>query len=151
MALMAGAVSDANASADGCPLTSPLTLSDTQEGFAGEVGPVWTVLPDCSFSIARRFGADTENPSRQGQLTRTQQTRLGVLLSDLELTTLPAEVGDGPPVNPRRLAVSYGGRRTVLILPPGETELAALASSLSSDPARRVVSFAIGISQLTTE
>jgi hypothetical protein len=39
--------------AEECPLSAPLVLKDTQSGFAGETGDVWTIAPDCSFTVAR--------------------------------------------------------------------------------------------------
>jgi hypothetical protein len=35
-----------------CPLSARLTLKDTQSGFAGETGTMWTIEPDCTFTIA---------------------------------------------------------------------------------------------------
>jgi len=39
-----------------CPLSAALTLKDTQYGFAGETGTVWTIAPDFTFTIARHIG-----------------------------------------------------------------------------------------------
>ncbi len=39
-----------------CPLSAALTLKDTQYGFAGATGTVWTIEPDFTFMIARHIG-----------------------------------------------------------------------------------------------
>jgi hypothetical protein len=35
-----------------CPLWAALTIKDTQYGFAGATGTVWTIAPDFTFTIA---------------------------------------------------------------------------------------------------
>ena len=52
--------------AEECPLTAPLTLKDSQSGIAGETGTVWTIAPDCSFTVARHIGPKVLDPYKQG-------------------------------------------------------------------------------------
>src|SRR5215468_4398821 len=63
-----------------CPLTAPLTIKDTQDGFAGQTGTVWTIAPDCTFVVAHQIGPRSD-PIKQGRLTAGQQARLGEQLA----------------------------------------------------------------------
>jgi hypothetical protein len=124
-----------------CPLSAPLTLKDTQSGFAGETGTVWTIAPDCSFTIARQIGLKTLDPHMQGRLTPEQQAQLKELLDRMAVATLPERLGGEPHVNARRISLSYGGNQSVLSLPPGGGDLNALHTALG-DPAGRMLELA---------
>src|SRR5216684_9024810 len=54
----------------GMPLSTALVLKDTQGGFAGETGMVWTIAPDCSYTVARQIGLKALDPHKQGRLAR---------------------------------------------------------------------------------
>src|ERR1700681_2172423 len=86
-----------------CPLSAPLTVKDTQNGFAGETGTVWTIAPDCSYTVARQIGLKTFDPDRQGRLTPEQQARLKELLDRMSAAGLPRQLGSEPQVNARRI------------------------------------------------
>ena len=101
-----------------CPLTDPLILSDLHGGFVGQTGTIWTIAPDCSFTVARQVGPNAADPHKQGRLTPDQQTRLAALLARIELKSLPAQLGDVPQPNARQITVSCGHARSVLTLPP---------------------------------
>ena len=116
---LAGILKVASALAEDCALSAPLTLADTQDGFAGQVGTIWTIAPDCSFSIARQLGATVGEPYRQGRFTPEQQKSFEELLSQAAIEGLPEQLGSGPIVNARRVTLSYGGKVSVLMLPPG--------------------------------
>jgi hypothetical protein len=124
-----------------CPLSAPLTLKDTQSGFAGETGTVWTIAPDCSFTIARQIGLKTLDPHTQGRLTPEQQAQLKELLDRMAVAPLPARLGGEPQVNARRITLSYGGNQSVLSLPPGGGDLNALHTA-AGDPAGRMLELA---------
>ena len=78
--MLAGLLSPGTTIAKECPLSAPLTLKDTQSGFAGETGTVWTIAPDCNFTIARQIGVKVLEPLKRGHLTIDQQARLKDML-----------------------------------------------------------------------
>ena len=47
-------------------LSAPLIVKDLQGGFVGETGTVWTVAPDCSFTVARQTGPNTPTRINRG-------------------------------------------------------------------------------------
>ena len=109
--------------AEECPLSAPLVLKDTQSSFAGETGNVWTIAPDCSFTVARQIGLNALEPYKQGQLTPQQRAQLKELMDRMTMTALPEQLGGGPQVNARRITLSYSGKESVLSLPPGGGDL----------------------------
>ncbi len=128
-----------------CPLSAPLTLKDTQGGVVGETGTIWTIAPDCSFSIARQLGYKALEPHKRGHLTPDQQANLGNLLSKLEKSELPARLGAAPQVNARRITVSYGQKEAVLVLAPGGGDLGTLRASSDDGRARDVLDLAAAV------
>lgn len=104
--------------ADQCPLTAALVLNDLQSGVVGQTGTVWTLAPDCSFSVARRIALSTAEPHRRGQLTAEQQSRLRDLLARINPNALPRQIGE-PQVNGRQILLTYGRAASSLNLPPG--------------------------------
>jgi hypothetical protein len=138
-------VTDARAD---CSLTEPLTIADTQDGFAGQVGTVWTITADCSFSIARQIGSKVGEPERQGRFTAEQRKAFTELFAEARIADLPSELGNGPTVNARRVTLTYGDKTAVLILPPGDMDLGMLATTLTDDPSKRVAVFADGVQTL---
>ena len=98
MALLAGVMAaglllSGASMAEECPLTAPLIVKDIQGGFVGQTGTVWTVAPDCSFTVARQTGPKTADPHKQGRLTPDQEKRLAALLARIELAALPSSSG----------------------------------------------------------
>ncbi len=73
-----------------CPLIVPLIVKDLEGGFVGQTGTVWTIAPDCSFTVARQIGANVADPHKRGRLTLDQQKRLGALMGGVPL---PAQLG----------------------------------------------------------
>jgi hypothetical protein len=132
--------------AQGC---APLTLSDTQDGFAGETGTVWTVTPDCSLTVARRTGPNVADPHGRRLLTAEQQERLKAALAQTAIASLPAQLGGGPRVNARRIAISYEGKVSVLTLAPGGGLQALYAAS--EGPARQLLELAVVLESMTPE
>jgi hypothetical protein len=135
--------------AEECPLSAPLTLKDTQGGFAGETGTVWTIASDCSFTIARQIGLKVLDPHKQGQLTREQQARLKELLDRMAVAPLPERLGGEPQVNARRITLSYGGKQSALSLPAGSGDLNALRAVAGDDPAGRILELAHTLKGMT--
>ena len=101
-----------------CPLTAPLILKDLQGGFVGQTGTVWTIAPDCSFTVARQTGPKIADPHKNGRLTSDQEKRLAALLARTELAALPKQLGGVPQANAHQITVSYGRMLCVLNLPP---------------------------------
>lgn len=134
-----------------CPLAAPLAIKDTQSGFAGETGTVWTIAPDCTYTVARQIGLQLLAPEKHGRLTPEQQSRLKELLDRMSSAALPREVGGGPQVNARRVTVSYGKMESVLTLPPGPSGggLDAQRASGGTEPAAALLELADQIKAMT--
>jgi hypothetical protein len=125
-----------------CPLSAPLVLKDTQSGVAGETGNVWTIAPDCSFTVARQIGLNVLQPHKQGQLTPQQRLQLKQMMDRMTATALPEQLGGGPQVNARHITLAYGGRQSVLTLPPGGGDLASLRAAAGDDSTRLMLDLA---------
>ena len=128
--------------AEECPLSAPLVLRDTQSGVAGETGNVWTIAPDCSFTVARQIGLNVLQPHRQGQLTAQQRLQLKQMMDRMTATALPEQLGSGPQLNARRITLAYGGKQSVLTLPPGGGDLGALRAAAGDDSTRLMLDLA---------
>jgi len=131
--------------AEECPLSAPLVLKDTQSGFAGETGNVWTIAPDCSFTVARQVGLNVLEPHKKGQLTAQQRKQLKEMMDRMTATALPEQLGSGPQVNARRITLAYGGQQSVLSLPPGGGDLGALRATAGDASTRLMLDLADGL------
>jgi hypothetical protein len=129
-------------------LAAPLTVKDLQSGFAGETGTVWTIEPDCSFTVARQIGPKVGDPHRRGKLSAEQQTRLRGLLAKIEAAALPQALGAAPQANARKVTLSYGGKHSVLSLAPGGGELHGLRAA-AGDPAEHMLDLATAVKDMT--
>jgi hypothetical protein len=132
-----------------CPLSAPLTLTDIQAGFAGETGTVWTITPECSFTVARQIGLKVLDPHKQGRLTAEQQSRLKDLLNGVAAAPLPKQTGGAPHVNGRRITLSYGSQQSILALPPGGGDVGALRAAAGDGPAGRMLVLADTLKGMT--
>ena len=146
---LAGLLISGTIMAQECPLSAPLTLKDTQVGFAGETGTVWTITPDCCYTIARQIGLKTLDPYKQGRLTPEQQGQLKDLLDRIVAAGLPQQLGAGPQVNARRITLSYDGKDSVLTLAPGGGDLSALRAAAGNDQAGALLELADGVKGMT--
>src|SRR4029077_11042053 len=117
-------------------------LKETQSGFAGETGNVWTIAPDCSFTVARQIGLNVLEPHKQAQLTAQQKARLKGLVDRMAATALPEQLGGGPQVNARRITLAYGGKQSVLSLPAGGGDLGTLRAAAGDDATRLMLDVA---------
>jgi hypothetical protein len=131
-----------HAQAHGCMLKTTLTVKDTQDGFAGTTGTVWTISPDCTFRVSRLFGQHVAEPHLRGSLTPEQQARLSAILAKAAAAELPAQMGEAPSVNVRRITLEYGGTISVLSMGPGDRDMDALRAGGPLDPARRLLEVA---------
>jgi hypothetical protein len=125
-----------------CMLTRPLTVKDTQDGFAGTTGTVWAIGPDCTFRVSRLFGQQVAAPHRKGRLTSEQQARLAAILAKAAVAELPAHMGQATLVNARRFTLEYDGTVSVLSLAPGAREVDAIRASDPRAPAQRLLEVA---------
>jgi hypothetical protein len=126
-----------------CSGGAMLTVRDSQSGFAGKTGTVWTIKPDCSYEVARFHGGETSAPHRHGQLTPQQQTELSGLLASASLDSLPAQIGEPAPVNAHQLSIDYQGRTIVLSLGMGNE-----TPDRESGPAQRVINLGNAVKAL---
>lgn len=135
--------------AEECPLSAPLVLKDMQSGVAGETGNVWTIAPDCSFTVARQVGLNVLEPHKKGQLTPEQRLQLKQMMDQMTTTILPEQLGGGPQVNARSVTLSYGGKHSVLHLPPGGGDLGALRAAAGDEPTRLMLNLADKLKAMT--
>lgn len=131
-------------------LTARLELRDSQDGFAGSSGILCVVEMDGRFSVARFVNEKIEMPMRSGRLNSGALAELASTLKAQQLQTLPAQIGEPPAVNPRRLGIQYGSTRAQLILNPGEDIGKALAAQeqMPSNPKYRFLVVASTILRL---
>ena len=135
------------ASAADCPATMPLTLKEEQGGFVGTTGTIWSIRPDCTFTVSRFVNDKVQEPHVQGKLSPEQQANLVAMLSEKSVAGLPAQMGKPASVNPHRISLDYHGRTSTLNLPPGGAE--ALKASDSDDATRRLVEASEAIKRIT--
>jgi hypothetical protein len=133
------------AQAADCPAKPMLTIKDSQDGFAGKTGTIWTIKPDCSYEVARFRGDEVSPPHLKGQLTPEQQSQLAGVLAAAVVGTLPARIGEPAPVNSHDITLDYGGKTTVLNLGMGTP----VPQGPPQDPANRVVEISNVVKSLT--
>jgi hypothetical protein len=125
-----------------------LTVKDTQDGFAGTTGTVWTIGPDCTFRVSRLFGQHVAEPHLRGNLTPEQQAQLSAILAKAKAAELPAQMGETPSVNARRIILEYGAKISVLSMRPGDRDTDALRAGGPLDPARRLLEVADAVKDM---
>ena len=130
-------------------LSAPLVLKDVQSGFAGETGRVWTISPDGGYTVARQIGLKELEPDQQGRLTPEQWAQLKTLLDRMAVMALPRQLGGAPQVNARRITLSYGGKQSVLNLPPAGGDPGASRSAAGDDPTRLILELADDLRAMT--
>ena len=128
--------------------SAPLVLKDVQGGFVGETGRVWTISLDGGYTVARQIGLRKLEPDQQGRLTPEQWAQLKTLLDRLAVTA-PRRLGGAPQVNARRITLSYGGRESVLNLPPAGADPGASRSAAGDDPTRLILKLADDLRAMT--
>jgi hypothetical protein len=132
-----------------CPLSAALVLKDTQGGFTGETGMVWTIAPDCSYTIARQIGLRVLDPHKQGRLAPEQQARLDELLDRMAAAPPPERLGGEPQVNARRITLSYGAIQSVLNVPLGGGDPSRLRAAAADEQTRRMLELADDLKAMT--
>ena len=129
--------------------SAPLVVKDLQSGFAGETGRIWTISPDGGYAVSRQIGLKVLEPDKQGRLTPEQWARLKALLDRMAVVALPQQLGGGPEVNARRITFSYGGKESVLNLPPAGGDPGASRSAAGDDPTRLILELADDLRAMT--
>ena len=137
-----------HAQANECTLKMILTVKDTQDGFAGTTGTVWTIGTDCIFRVSRLLGQYVAEPHLRGSLTPEQQARLSAILARVAAAELPAQMGEMLSVNARRITLEYGGKISVLSMGPGDRDMDALRAGGPLDPARRLLEVADAVQDM---
>jgi len=102
-------------------LQSPLTLRDSQGGFAGYSGEVLTITPDGHFTIAHFLNDKIAEPHWQRDLTPAELKALAQVLCKNHFLKLPDSLGSEPKVNPHSLTLAFGTKQTTLVLPPASS------------------------------
>jgi hypothetical protein len=128
--------------ANGCMLQTTLTVKDMQDGFARTTGTVWTIGSDCTFRVSRLFGQCVAELHLQGSLTPEQQAWLSATLAKATEAELPAQMGETPLVNTRRITLEYGGKISMLSMMPGDRDMDVLRAGGPLDPVRRLLEVA---------
>jgi hypothetical protein len=116
--LMLAVTPAAAGGSDGPMLEHPLRLQDAQEGIVGETGRFWIIEPSGAWRVAGYVNDDVQEPKRTGQLNPQALEVLADCLAREDLSALPATAGAGPPVNARRISLSYGDKVVTLTLAP---------------------------------
>jgi hypothetical protein len=88
-------------------------------------------------------------PHKQGQLTPQQRLQLKQMMDRMTATALPEQLGGEPQVNARHIALAYGGRQSVLTLPPGGGDLASLRAAAGDDSTRLMLDLANDLKTMT--
>jgi len=126
-------------------LRSELVLQDAQSGFAGVTTDVWQVAPEGTYRVTRELDGRAVAPERTGSLSPEQMAEVAGVLSDQELTTLPAEIGKTAEINARQLTLRFGDAATTLNLMPGQDLENAACSVAPRSDFRRFVEIAMAI------
>jgi hypothetical protein len=95
------------------PLTERVELQELQSGFAGVTGTVWTIETDGRFVISRKINEQV-TPRAEGTLDAAQLSKIAEALAAADAATLPATIGDPPPVNPRTVILQIGDKPSTL-------------------------------------
>jgi hypothetical protein len=101
-------------------LRAALTLRDSQGGFAGYSGELWTISPDGHFTIAHFLNDKTAEPNWKRDLSPEQLKSLAQVLCRNHFLQLPNELGSKPEVNPHSLTLSFGKKQATLVFPAGD-------------------------------
>jgi hypothetical protein len=147
-ALMVAVFSPLPTRAADCALRATLTLTDTQDGFAGTTGNVWTIHSDCTFTVSRILNTSVSAPHLRGRLTPEQQARLSAVLAEMSVATLPPRIGEPANVNPRQISLDYDGKISILELGPGTSDIAAVKALSFAHPARRLYETSVAVKGL---
>jgi hypothetical protein len=101
-------------------LQAPLVLRDSQQGFAGVSGEIWTIKPDGHFSIARFLNGRVDRPYWTRKLTVSELKELAGVLAARRFFDLPNSLGSASMVNAQLVTLTFGTKESTLALSAGE-------------------------------
>jgi hypothetical protein len=102
-------------------LKGRLEVRDAQEGFVGVSGEIWVIEPSGRWYAARFVNGHVSEPSRTGDLTQAELSRLAEELARQKFSTLPTLFGRNVSINRHLMTIAFADRQTTLVLRPGET------------------------------
>lgn len=91
-------------------LTEQLIYRDSQAGFAGVTGYLWTIEPDGSWKRQTFLNDLVRDADRSGKLRPGQLQELAEALKQNDLLGLPEQQGEEPQVNPKFITLQYGDK-----------------------------------------
>ncbi|MDP7011809.1 MAG: hypothetical protein QF685_10545 [Verrucomicrobiota bacterium] len=100
-------------------LSALLTLKDSQGGFVGTNGLIWTVHPDGSWDRKRFINRTIRKADMQGKLSAKELQALADVLAHAQVDKLPSKIGKFRGANPHVVTLSWGKHQCVWTLPPG--------------------------------
>lgn len=121
-------------------LKAPLILREEQGGIAGTTGTIRTIQENGEWSLVEfqtnSEGVEEKKTIKSGRLSPEGLTALASDLAKQDLTGLPEKLGEDEPVNPHRVIIQFGPKRTTLSgvaprLEEGETTQAVILKSAS--------------------
>ncbi len=89
-------------------LQHPIVLRDSQSGFAGNSGTIWTIEANGAWRSQTFLNANVRMPEHEGRFTKEQLATLARHLAQRDLLGLPDSIGVSPNVNPHTISVSFG-------------------------------------------
>jgi hypothetical protein len=99
-------------------LTGKLVVTDLQGGFAGFTGHRWTIEPSGKYTVASVFNK-RETVLKKGELSDKQYATLAKELAKYKLEALPGKAGGKPMVNPHKVLIEVGKKKSELTLRAG--------------------------------
>lgn len=99
-------------------LRFPLTLRDSQSGFAGVTGLLWKIQCDGSWTRQSFVNEDLRMTEQKGQLSKEQIRELAQALVKADMVGLTPSTGQTD-VNPHVVSVTYGKKKASVILDAG--------------------------------
>jgi hypothetical protein len=125
-------------------LTEKVELQELQTGFAGTTGTVWTVEPGGRYTIAGKVNEQL-TPRQEGTLDAAQLSKIAEALAAADANTLPAEMGEPPPVNPQVIILRVGEKASTFTT-TGGLDPDRVASD--DDPRSRLLKIAATIKEV---
>jgi hypothetical protein len=100
-------------------LAEELVIRDSQGGFAGFSGWIWTIEPDGGWRREPFLNEDVRKADQTGKLTAEDLAALAKDLEEHGLLKLPENIGGEPMVNPHVFTITFGKLQSQLVLGAG--------------------------------
>ena len=116
-------------------LAAAVELTETQEGFVGRTGTIWTISPSGAWQVARFVNDSVNAPHQTGQLSEEELEMLAEVFASNQFLALPADLTPDVAVNPHLITVRFGEQGSSLALEPNAegADLADLIRDAGSD------------------